>query len=778
MTRCCRRRRKRCLPIVFCVVCFSILILWVLGDIYQKRISFYGNSTYNFSAYDPVEFDFSNASDGRSLLLPASSDERYCSVVSSCKIYCRCMDLDGLSFKIDSLLEVDPCGEIELIIEMLQILDRRLFRGWISLSSDVVITNLELKNSNITEIPPETFDSSCIHDLTVLTVDSLEVTRLEANVFLGLKRLKELNLKNLKLKVIEPFVLAPIKFTLSSLLVEGCLDLVNPRPFTGSTTVDHLEIVSFEFNVFEDVISDDAFAMVPKVSSLYLRNSRITVITKRMIDSVASSIKQIHLVGNELQTIEVGVFDELVGRGVKLHLGNNPWVCDCNLSYLKELIVANKDMFDEIKCEEPPEYNGMLLTEASFCATSTITPTEETSPDQTTLDDTTDPTESSYRPTLPTINPTGTPTDKTTELPPVPTIPPTAGPPSGPTDPILPDDPSTPPISTPAPPSNVINMNCISTTITLQANVSPVALAEDDTFAIRRRTKTFSVFESQEGAVEIVLDQSYPNTVILWFYDTASSNAIFTLNIEEGASCADIYGRVVRISNLIPDKTYLFCVIYKFEVTISPFDCLPYKLQPSYGQRTWMVEDQKTIVISILIASVAVAVMTGIALTYCFIRSFTSYQKACAKTRPMDLRHIDKSTTNQCYMSPVVEKPERARHKRSVSESSMESGRSYVSAVVPATQFQYISWKMENHPAPQPPQQSSRRAEQGDFYPKDPPPPPLPPHPVNGGKRRSGGSRQKSEIKINFHEIYDEPSSSYTDSPPQPPPLPKHPGRY
>lgn len=97
----------------------------MLGDIYQKRIPFFSNSTYevgnefveglrfmkinsryNYSDYDPVEFDFSNGSDGRSLLMPASSDERYCSVVSSCKIYCRCMDLDGLSFEIDSYLEV------------------------------------------------------------------------------------------------------------------------------------------------------------------------------------------------------------------------------------------------------------------------------------------------------------------------------------------------------------------------------------------------------------------------------------------------------------------------------------------------------------------------------------------------------------------------------------------------------------------------------------------------------------------------------------------------
>lgn len=465
-----------------------------------------------------------------------------------------------------------------------------------------------------------------------------------SNIFLGLQLLQELNLKNLPLEHVDEFVLAPVKFTLTSLLVESCLNGINPRVFTGSTSLDNLAIVSFEFNILDDVLTDDSFSMIPSLSSLYLRNSGIRILREGMFAGISKSIQQIHLIGNELHTIEAGVFDSLLEKQVKIYLGNNPFMCDCSLAYLKQLIITYPSMFDDVKCAEPPPFSGWSVSDAEFCnaitdppttTTEIITTSEVTDSPEETTEITTDTTEStkpqpSTRPTGEPTKPTGPPTTSTTTVTSTTSTSTTAEPSSTSTSPleVTTSSVSTTPSTTTTPatssPANIFTMQCIQTAVPIESEVTSYQGSE---LTLHKRSKTFTVLESQEGAVELILDQTYSSAVILWFYDTSTTNSIFSLQIEDSASCADIYGRTVRITNLIPDKNYIFCVIYRAENTISPFDCLPHRLLPTYGQRTWLVEDQKIMIISILIASVLVAIMSGIVLTYCFIKSFDTYQK-------------------------------------------------------------------------------------------------------------------------------------------------------
>ncbi|XP_065090042.1 uncharacterized protein LOC135711185 [Ochlerotatus camptorhynchus] len=762
-------RKRRWLPVVFCVICFSLLIAWVLRDIFHNHSIVMDETGENDTAEEAVEFGTIDEINGKSLVLPVS--DHCCSFKSGCKIVCTGMNVNDISTEIGSVLEGQSCDGINLTIEYLYIEDGNLFPRWLDLNESIRINQLELKNSDIADIPAGSFDARQFYGMSILTLDSLQVTQLHSNVFLGLQLLQELNLKNLPLENVQPFVLAPVKFTLTRLLVEGCMNLLNPREFTGSTTMDNLAIVSFEYNILDDVMTDDSFAKVPSLSSLYLRHSHIKTLRVGMIESISKSVEQIYLNGNELSSIEEGVFDSLVDRRVKIYLKSNPLVCDCNLSYFKNLIVSNPSMFDEVKCAEPKEYAGMLISQVEMCnavtePSTTVTSTTETTTEAETTETTevtTDPTtEFTTIPTLPSIKPTGMPTNKPTDKPNLSTtVTPTQ--PSSTTTTTL-DTTSSSSSSLPTStttaatsfPGNLFTMQCIQTAVPTQSNITNY---QDSELSLKKRSKTFTLLESQEGAVELILDQSYSVAVILWFYDTLSTNSIFTLQIEDSASCAHIYGRTVRISNLTPDKNYIFCVLYRYESTISPFDCLPHKLLPAYGQRTWLIEDQKITMISILIASLLVAIMSGVVMSYCFIKSFDSYQKSCRKVTT-DLR-IERSTTNQCYMTPVAQQPERPRHKRSVSDTSIESCRSYVSAVVPATQFQYISWKMDNRSRPSAPPHSQQQSPM-EYYPKDPPPPPLPPHPTKRLKK------QKSEIKINFHEIYDEPTNSSSYSPGMP----------
>ncbi|XP_058834184.1 uncharacterized protein LOC131691640 [Topomyia yanbarensis] len=768
-------KRKRCLPAVFCVICFSILIAWVMGDIFRQQSS--GaviDADENDTMLDAVELDYADeqVTAARTSGFAVAIDHS-CTLTGECKIVCKGMDVKVISGKIRKILADLLCSDIILIIDNLFVEDERISNSWLDLDVDINIDQLELKASQIIEIAPGSFDAGCLYGTSTLTLDSLQITRLEGYTFIGLSQLKVLNLKNLPLKVVEPYVLGPMVFSLTRLTVDGCLNLVSPAPFTGSLKLHNLATVSFENNVFENVISSDSFAMLPKLTNLYLRNSRINSLPKGVIESINATVKLINLERNKLKTLDEGVFDSVLDKSVKILLNGNPFVCDCGLSYLQDLIVSYPGMFDNVTCDNPADLAGELVASVDICKSTVspiVTPGEpSTEPPETTDTTWTTDSRSSYPtstgPTTTIGKPTHRPTDPLTTETITPTRPPysTFTPPytnstssessSQPSPSPTPEPTPSSTSSTYAPSSTEVNLyalQCLSTAVT------SINVFQTSEINIHKRSKTFVVSDAQEGAVEVLLEQYYPNSLILWFYDTSSST-VFPINIEDSSNCAEISGRTVRITNLAPNKNYIFCIFYMNEISISPFDCLPHKLLPTYGQRSWLTEDDKIIVISILISSVLVAILTGIVMTYCFINSFTTYKKAC-RNMSADLR-LNKSATNQCYMTPVAaEQTERLRHKRSVSDSSVESGRSYVSAVVPATQFQYISWKMENRSRPS-----------MEYYPKDPPPPPLPPHPSKRLKK------QKSEIKINFQEVYDDPTStSYTSCPP----MKVHPGKH
>ncbi|XP_055537144.1 uncharacterized protein LOC129725390 isoform X2 [Wyeomyia smithii] len=774
---CRKAKRKRCLPVVFCAICFSILIAWVMGDIFRQQTVSDSDVIANETSEEAVEFEYAgNQSKARIVEITAAKDHS-CSLSAQCKISCTGVDVTKMSAKITKLLEDLLCSEITLVIESLYIADQKLVLDWLQLDVDVNVAQLELKTSDIMEITPGAFDMGCLYGATSLSLNSLQVTYLDGYTFIGLSQLKELNLKNLPLKQVGQYLLSPMMFTLTRLLVEGSLDKINPFPLTGMTQMHNLAVVSFDYNIFEDVLDGDSFAFLPLVSSLYLRNSNITTLKKEVIESVSKSVKQIHLDGNELETIGEGVFDSVRNMSVKIYLKNNPLICDCNLNYLHDLIVSNPDMFDDVTCDKPDELSGELVASVVVCQITPTLPTTELVTHEPNDTETTKTTESTMSTSgKPTHMPPGDETETTETVTPtrppftMPTKPPVTEPDDPPTAPEPTETSSTtpkptipPPPPTPIPTTttststttagNVYTLQCLSSAVTVESSLNILEASE---IGVQKRSKIFAVSEAQEGAVDVLLDQLYQNSLILWFYDT-SSNTLFPTNIEDSASCVEISGRVKRITNLVPDMTYIFCILYVYENTISPFDCLPHKLLPTYGQRTWLIEDQKIIVISILISSILVSILIGIMGTYCFINSFTTYKKACRNVSANLCS--DKSATNQCYMTPVpANPPKRQRHKRSVSDTSIESCRSYVSAVVPASQFQYISWKMENRSRPS-----------MEYYPKDPPPPPLPPHPSKRLKK------QKSEIKINFQEIYDEPTSaSYTSCPP----AKMHPGKH
>ncbi|XP_035789591.1 uncharacterized protein LOC118465445 isoform X2 [Anopheles albimanus] len=804
----CTRNRNGCLVVLFCVTCFSVLMCLVLADIFKKL----ENDDSELSTIAPVQ---TTTEINQSMFVRAYDDTIKCRLVSGCHMECAEISVINLSAAVYELAKANDCLTLSLDVVSLRTPEDILRRSWLQLDVDFEVTSMKLINSYIHTIEPESFDMGPMFGMTVLTLETLKLEHLPTGVFFGLQSLQELNLRGLPLRQIDPYVLGPMKYSLTRLIVQGCLELLDPKNLTGTATLDKLEILALEFNIFDDVLQENTFANLPALTSLYMRSSDITSLASGVFRNICSTVKQIHLTGNKLKSLPEGTLDCLKGKDVMVYLEDNPWECDCSQPYLQTLLASDSIATDTPLCETPVEFNGIPVAEVAPCGgppsvapttlsddlseTTTITsepwtdppatsdsftttnsPTEEQTSEPETTDATVDTTstteewtsESTEEETTvlsesetvtesttldsstDTVSPETTTTemttislslsgDDTTADPADTTTTQSSDSTTEATDRPTTETPSTEPTKNPY----FVEVKCDSPAAPASTALSRLARSSDAlSLQVASRSKMFSISEAQEGAVEIIFDK-VTYGAILWFHDTSTLATVFSTNIEGSAHCQTHGSQQVRVTNLLPDKNYIFCAFSMHEFMVSPFNCLPYRLQPVYGQRPWLVEDQKIMIISIVISSILVALLTGVLVTYCFFKSLNLYNSHHSKNSVLNAENNTVNTVKNTYMTPVSPKkpptPERPNIQRSVSDTSIESGRSYVSAVVPATQFQYISWKMENRSRPS-----------LEFYPTDPPPPPLPPHPSKRLKK------QKSEIKINFHqqhEIYNEP---------------------
>ncbi|XP_067911426.1 platelet glycoprotein Ib beta chain [Heterodontus francisci] len=76
----------------------------------------------------------------------------------------------------------------------------------------------------------------------------------------------------------------------------------------------------------------------------------------------AATVTEIKLNNNKLSSIPNGLFDPLQYLRL-VSLDNNPWICDCNILYLRSWLLKQEDrtQYKNIKCSSPAEFQGRLI---------------------------------------------------------------------------------------------------------------------------------------------------------------------------------------------------------------------------------------------------------------------------------------------------------------------------------------------------------------------------------------------------------------------------------
>lgn len=183
--------------------------------------------------------------------------------------------------------------------------------------------------------------------LTSLNVENFHMESLVAQVFLGLKQLTHLSVKNCIIHFIEREFLMPIHETLKYLhlhvLDSETLDINRILP--ASMTFPKLETLKIHGNLANS-LENKTFSGLINIHQLDLSNCNIATLPNGIFSTVQNTLLELNLNHNQLTTIDTDQFKGIAANRILLQY--NPWHCDCNII---DLIDTFSDQ--EFTCETP-----------------------------------------------------------------------------------------------------------------------------------------------------------------------------------------------------------------------------------------------------------------------------------------------------------------------------------------------------------------------------------------------------------------------------------------
>ncbi|XP_067390392.1 polycystin-1 isoform X2 [Emydura macquarii macquarii] len=110
-----------------------------------------------------------------------------------------------------------------------------------------------------------------------------------------------------------------------------------------------------------------ASTVPPAATALDLSNNKITSLDVRDFEQL-TSLAKLDISRNKISTLEDGIFDNLFNLS-EINLSLNPFLCDCNLSWLPRWVEERKVNVSRLldtKCAQPPEVANLPLFNVSF----------------------------------------------------------------------------------------------------------------------------------------------------------------------------------------------------------------------------------------------------------------------------------------------------------------------------------------------------------------------------------------------------------------------------
>lgn len=124
-----------------------------------------------------------------------------------------------------------------------------------------------------------------------------------------------------------------------------------------------------------------------------------------------------------------------------------------------------------------------------------------------------------------------------------------------------------------------------------------------ETKQIKCRAYNVQITRISETVLNVFIEnpENRVNLVLIWFNDSIVNTVIDYELTTHDISCVIADTENVKVTNLIEDTTYTFCIFESNELTVSPFDCIGYYLWPMGDDNlqnpedtVWISNDDKT----------------------------------------------------------------------------------------------------------------------------------------------------------------------------------------
>ncbi|XP_035229213.1 slit homolog 1 protein-like [Stegodyphus dumicola] len=211
--------------------------------------------------------------------------------------------------------------------------------------------NISLSGNNFSSIALE----ASLESVQNLDLSRNEISFIESDAFKNLTSVTHLNLSGNALNAIE----------------EGCFSKqhkleVLDLSFSSLTALNgtiqhltHLANLTIASSYLESIKEGELIAL-QKIKFINLKNNNLYSVYGAFRN--LTSIKNLDVSMNNLTTLTKDSFPNFKRKKVNLWMADNPWACDCRISWILEWI-SKKDSFlkDDPVCQSPPSLNGTKI---------------------------------------------------------------------------------------------------------------------------------------------------------------------------------------------------------------------------------------------------------------------------------------------------------------------------------------------------------------------------------------------------------------------------------